>query len=462
MRRRRLILLIVLLGIDVVVFGWCILERTGRPAPPRPPAKGMVDSETARDFQRLWVLAENPGPGDLLALGQAYAVYGFFPEADQCLERAIALEPPSADNLFWSGLVLNRLGQTARSTERLLEAARLDPDRVDECRYIAARNHLRDDSLAQAEDEVRQIGPDHLAGQYLLAYLLVHTDRSTEAMPILDGLIARFADIHRLYQLRARAEELLGNDEAARRDRETAERVPESIATDAVADHLGERSYEFGLESRIVAAGRLNTPGNLEALANELTTILSISYRPRIARLLARIELRRGRSEAAVTLLEQLIRRDGATSDTLIELGLAMDAAGHDPIQVFLVFQQALQYQLGPEICRLMAPFIKERYEAADVDRLAALQKHAEGLQAFRENRLDQAVTLFEAAAPIAHQEQAESNFFLGECLWHLDRREAALEAYRRCLELRPHHGRAADRIEQNDQIDQIERKGEG
>ncbi len=460
MRRRRLILLTVLLGIDVVFFGWCILERTSRPAPPRPPAEGIVDSETARDFQRLWVLAENPGPADMLALGQAYAVYGFFPEADQCLERAIALRPEAAANWFWSGLVLNRLGQTARSTERLLEAARLDPDRVDECRYIAARNHLRDDSLAKAEDEVRQIGPDHLAGQYLLAYLMVHTDRSAEAMPILDRLIARFAQVHRLYQLRARAEELLGDDEAARRDRETAERVPESIATDAVADHLGEKSYEFGLERRIVAAGRLNTPGNLDALANELTTILSISYRPRIARLLASIELRRGRSDAAVTLLKQLIRRDGATSDTLIELGLAMDAAEQDLTQVLLVFQQALQYQLDPEICRLMSPFVKD--SAANVDRLEALQKHAEGLQAFRENRLDQAVTLFEAAAPVAHQRQAESNFFLGECLWHLDRREAALEAYRRCLELRPHHGRAADRIGYVDQIEQVDRKGEG
>jgi len=456
MRRPRIILLIVLLGIDVGVFGWCISERTGRPAPPPPPAAGMVDAETARDFQRLWVLANSPGPGDLLALGQAYAVYGIFPEADQCLEQTIALRPESADNWFWSGLVLNRLGQTTRSTERLLEAARLDPDRVDECRYIVARNHLRDDSLAKAEAELRQIGSDHLTGQYLLAYLLVHTERSTEAMPILDRLIAGHADVHRLYQLRARAAELLGKDEVARRDQETAERVPESIGTDAVANQLGERSYEFGLESRIVGAGRLNTPDNLESLANELTRILSISYRPRVARLLARIELQRRRPDAAVTLLEQLIQRDGATADTLIELGLAMDATGQDSNQVFLVFQQALQYRLDPEICRLMAPFIKERFEAADVDRLEALQKHAEGLQAFRENRLEQAATLFEAAAPVAHQRQAESNFFLGECLWHLDRREPALEAYRRCLELRPHHGRAGDRIER------IDRKGEG
>ena len=459
MRRSRIILLIVLLGIDVAVFGWCIFERTSRPAPPRPPAAGMVDAETARDFRRLWVLAENPGPGDLLALGQAYAVYGFFPEADQCLEQAITLRPESAANWFWSGLVLNRLGQTARSTERLLEAARLDLGRVDECRYIAARNHLRDDAHQKAEAELRLIGPNHLAGQYLLAYLLVHTDRSTEAMPILDGLIAEHPEVHRLYQLRARAEEVLGKDEAARRDRETAERAPESIATDAVADHLGERSYEFGLESRIVGAGHLNTPGNLDSLANELTTILSISYRPRIARLLARIELRRRQPDAAVTLLEQLIQRDGATADTLIELALAMDAAQQDPLQVFLIFQQALQYRLDPEICRLMAPFIKERSEAADVDRLEALQKHAEGLQAFRANRLELATTLLEAAAPIAHQRQAESNFFLGECLWHLDRRESALEAYRRCLELRPHHGRAAERVEL---VEGIDRKGEG
>jgi len=164
----------------------------------------------------------------------------------------------------------------------------------------------------------------------------------------------------------------------------------------------------------------------------------------------------REKLKGQITNLGHLIQRDGATADTLIELALAMDAAQQDPLQVFLIFQQALQYRLDPEICRLMAPFIKERSEAADVDRLEALQKHAEGLQAFRANRLELATTLLEAAAPIAHQRQAESNFFLGECLWHLDRRESALEAYRRCLELRPHHGRAAERVER------IDRKGEG
>ena len=127
MNRRRITLLLTLLAVETVLIAWCINKRIGRPTPPRLPADGMVDVETARDFQRLWSLAENPERGDWLALGQAFAVYGFFPQADQCLQQAIQLEPESANNWFWSGLVLNRLGQTTRSTRQLIQAARLDP-----------------------------------------------------------------------------------------------------------------------------------------------------------------------------------------------------------------------------------------------------------------------------------------------------------------------------------------------
>jgi tetratricopeptide (TPR) repeat protein len=448
MNRRRITLLLTVLAIETVLIAWCINKRIGRPTPPRLPADGMVDAETARDFQRLWILAENPGRGDWLALGQAFAVYGFFPQADQCLKQAIQLEPDSANNWFWSGLVLNRLGQTTRSTRQLIQAARLDPVLTETCHYIAARNHLRNDSPELAEAELRQIGTAHLAGQYLLAYLLVHTDRPSDAVPLLDALIAKHSDVHRLYQLRARAAEALGNSDMARQDRQTAERLPQTIATDAVADQLAERSFEFGLEKRILQAGRLNTPGNLQAVVNELKAILEISYRPRVARLLASIELQRRQPESAVKLLQQMTKRDGATADSLIELGLAMDAAGHEPTRVFQIFQQALQYRLDPEICRLMTPFVKTQSNQADVDRLEALRQHAAGLQAFSENRLNQAVKLFETAASTAHQRQADSNFFLGECLRLLEHPQAALDAYRRCLELRPHHGRAADALD--------------
>ena len=454
-RLRPKLLLLIALGIEAVVFGQAIYEQLSRPAPPRPPVELLVDTETAADFRKLWTAADAAGQSeDWLALGQAFAVYGFFPEADRCLGRARQLAPQSVDTLFWSGLVLNRLGQTTRSTEHLSRVAGLDAKRRDECRYISARNHLRGDAAdaiadtKSAEAEVRQIGPNHLAGQYLLAYLLVHSDRPGEAMPILDRLIADRDDIHRLYQLRATAAEHLGDPDMARRDRERAERVPQTIPTDAVADRLGERSNEFGLDNRILRAGRLASPRNLDAVVKELNTILEIAYRPRVARLLASIELRRGRSASAAKLLENLIHRDGSTAETLIELGLARQAAVDDPDKVLATFQQALQYRLDPEICRLMIRLAKERGSREELERLEALGRHTEGLQAFRENRLEEAAPLFRLATAVAHREQAESFYFLGECLRHQGRHQPAVDAYRRCLELRPQHGRAADAVD--------------
>ena len=64
--------------------------------------------------------------------------------------------------------------------------------------------------------------------------------------------------------MRATAAEQLGDLDKARHDRELAERVPETIATDAVADQLGGRSHAFGLDNRIVRAGRLANPRNFD------------------------------------------------------------------------------------------------------------------------------------------------------------------------------------------------------
>ena len=454
-RLRPKLLLIIALGIEAVVFGQAVYEQLSRPAPPRPPVELLVDTETAADFRKLWTAADAAGQSeDWLALGQAFAVYGFFPEAERCLGRARQLAPQSVDTLFWSGLVMNRLGQTTRSTKHLSEAARRDATRRDECRYISARNHLRGNTVdaaadtQKAEAELRQVSLNHLAGQYLLAYLLVHSDRPGEAMPILDRLIAGHGDIHRLYQLRARAAEQLGEFDKARDDREWAERVPETIPTDAVADRLGDRGHQFGLDNRILRAGRLASQRNLDAVVKELNTILKIAYRPRVARLLASIELRRGRSASAVKLLETLIRRDGSTADTLIELGLARQAAMADSGKILDTFQQALRHKLDPETCRLMIRLVKENGTPEELERLEALHKHAEGLQAFRENRLEEAIPLFRLATNVAHREQADSFYFLGECLRHQGQRRLAVNAYRRCLELRPQHGRAADAVD--------------
>ena len=92
--------LTVLLVVEVTACGTAIVGHMNRPVPPRPPVARMVDAETAGHFEDLWKQFENPQRGDWLMLGQAFSVYGFFPEADQCLRQATQVEPQSADNWF--------------------------------------------------------------------------------------------------------------------------------------------------------------------------------------------------------------------------------------------------------------------------------------------------------------------------------------------------------------------------
>ena len=440
--------LVILLAAEAALLGTSLGRRLARPAPPRPQLARLVDSWTARSFEeRLQPQAGQDRPEAWLELGQACAVYGFFPEADLCLGRAAELDPDSFDNWFWWGLVLNRLGRTTESTERLTRAIELNLPAIDECRYIIARNQLREDRPAEAEVTLRQLGLEHLPGRYLLAYLLAHTERASEAMPILDRLIAEQPDIHRLYQLRARAAERLGRTAAARADRERAERAPRTIDTDLVADRLGGQSHRFGLDRRIAAKSALAKRGDLDAASRGLRDILDVTYRPRVAELLARIHMVRRQPGDAARVLEELISRNGESPEILTELAAAYGVSGK-PAESVRCLQRALHYRIDSEVCYRLALHLQELGNASDTVGLRALADHAEGLAAFRTNRLADAVTLLRKASKVDHREQAESWFHLGESLRHLGRADDARDAYRRCLELKPHHGLAADVLE--------------
>ena len=68
-------------------------------------------------------------------------------------------------------------------------------------------------------------------------------------------------------------------------------------------------------------------------------------------------------------------------------------------------------------------------------------------MAAYRQNRPDTALDLLRKSAELA-PDDATTWFHIGEMEYHLGRRDAADEAFRKALELRPGYGRARDYLD--------------
>jgi Flp pilus assembly protein TadD len=93
---------------------------------------------------------------------------------------------------------------------------------------------------------------------------------------------------------------------------------------------------------------------------------------------------------------------------------------------------------------RQLADDCDRRGDAAGRDRHLAAEQCLAAMAAYRRNRPDVALQLLRKSAELA-PDDATTWFHIGEMEYHLGRRDAADEAFRTALELRPHHGRARD-----------------
>lgn len=317
-RTRRLLTWILV--IELLVTSGLAIRRTSRPTPPRVEAGQLVDSITDDDFRRLEQAARDGSGPEWRELATAYAVYGFFPDAEACCRHAAQLRPSSFEIQYLWGIVLNRLGRTGESNDRLQRAILLGTGRqARDCWYLVGRNLLRMEDGKGAESAFRKAAP-LLRARYHLAFLLARQGRVSEALPLVERLQADQPNVHTFHQLRARIEVTRGNEVSAEKFRRRAEQSPADLGTDAAADFLAEQTPRFGIDRKIVETGAILKQGDLAGAIRNLEEVLEASFRPRVARQLARLQMQNRQPAAANKVLQRLIEEYGGTPEDLAAL----------------------------------------------------------------------------------------------------------------------------------------------
>lgn len=441
------------LGLELLIGIALAVVWLREPAPPDPDLSHLHPA-TQSELQELRRDVIDDGSSEhWQTLGEVYLLFGRFAEARFCCEQAARLAPTSYRAFYWWGLSQNQLGETDGAIEHFRRAAELAMDQsrpaidVSLCWYAIGRNQLKAENVAEAEAAFRQAG-DFLPARHQLIRIFIRSNRSKEAVALLQPLIAAHPDEQAFYQLRAAAREQLGERQKAAEDRLRVERCFEHLPSDVLISQLQHEVKRFGMPRRIEECKELLNSGQASVAASRLRELLLEEWRPQIAKELATVEQLTGNPQQAIDLNQEIVTRWRMSPFLFEQLSSGYYMLGQERLAVEFAERGAAMQPLESLHGNLSA-FYQRGKDAERAKHHQALSLYARGRGAFRKNRLTDAQRDFEFAVELLPR-LAHAWYYLGECRRVRGDDIGAVEAFRSCLEANPNHGRALKQLEQH------------
>ena len=429
----------------IAVLGW---RRWNTAAVPLPDLRQYHDSQTADELQAL---LESPGPDEPArwrSLADVCLAYGHYAQADSCLDQAWRLDP-SRDTAYQRGLCDSRLGRLD-SARTWFEKVADDSGGVLSSRawYQLGRLALRREEAAAATEAFRRAGELYWPAVYQRAKLLVRGERPAVAGPLLEQLLGQHRDDLRVWQLRGRYFDAMGEREQAERAFDRSLRGFVSLGLDDTELYLRpiRKKYgfvrDYGLAAEAQRKASDGAPARALARRMLADPLWQNAYLP-VNQDLAELALRADDVDAARQLIERQFTEQLYPSSKAWELRGDLAARANDWQGAREGYLHALQ--ISPANGGLETLLV-EVAEKLRQPRVAAQGKQRSLLQAgmemYRRNEIADAGGLFSQLlddAPNWYQ----AWYYLGECHRLRGDQESAISAFEACLEQNPDHGRA-------------------
>ncbi len=439
-------ILAVLVTIEILVTAGLCGRRLASIQPLPPPVELYTDAITGSALLALPDQFLFDSVDKWRVLGEAYMVAGFFSKAEACLQQAVECQPGAADIALSHGHCLERLGILDQARDEYRRAATRGHLEVAETAwYCLGRTFLQLDKPIEAQEALERAG-NHMPSIYLRARLLVRERRALEAEPLLEQLAGRHPDDLRVWQLRARAAELLGQIEEAFDARETAERSRVTLDLNE-RPHLKAIFPEFGFALRLSDVRNNQLTGRTQVAADDMLELTRdethcVDIQPTILQEAAAYQLELGNGAHARRLLERQIVREGYPTPRAWELLGFVELKEKHSQRAWQNWDRAELMLPGSVDRSRLADTLEQTGDlsAAQTQRPLALQ--AAGIKAYRSNDLPAAASALQKATSL-DRDLSDAWFYLGRTERLLGNRTAAESALRNCLKLHPEHGRA-------------------
>lgn len=448
----RLLLIVVML--EILVSGGLLVRRAWSTVP-RIPNEHLTDPLIIPDLQQLAQSAANGTARDWTRLGEALLGKGFYANAEQTFRDTLLLDPKSLRAQFGLAFSLDRLGRMAESSQEyekvLALPARSEDDKLTHAHalYAMGRNALRLEQAEQAE----QLFHRNLAfvpAAYQHSKLLVRSGRAAEALPTIDRVLKQVEFSLEFQALRQRALTALGRDRDAFHAAAMVERSAHLVSLNFNTDYVSPFDQMTGIARRMGSLEQLTQGAALADFEEEVRELRDLmGDAPQVAaqavdEQLLYIAVRRQQPEKVFELLANL-RAQGQEHAWMLEAeGDAWRIQG-DLNRAAASWKRALLLSPSRSLHdKLVAYFGEQQPQQRDwhLGRSAL----ADGIAAYRRNRLNDALPPLREAARLLPDEGAPW-FYIGEMHFHLNQPEAARSAYQKCLERQPSHGRATEKL---------------
>lgn len=449
MRITNLVLCVVILG-ELAAGFYYLSSGSTAPEPPLPDL-GKLDEETR---QALLELREKAIDGDYRRwrnLGEGYLGTGYYAAAEACLRQAVSLNPQDLQSAYSHGFCLERTGYTTeaiRVLRQVAESPEADADLVWTCWYQVGRCCLRQEDVAGAEEAFRRI-PDFAPATYQLCKLLMRTDRTDTAVPLVERLLEDYPNDVKLLQLLYRAARDSGNVQLAQELRDQEDRADYSLELEYGLKFLGSMNARLGLGSRLAQAMALKDAGTPDEQSAALQGALKIirenqfwNYRS-VFQALAELYVETGRPDKAREIIQEIREFSQDGPELLLLEGRALLAEGQREAAA-VALRRALRMKPSVEIIDVLLEVVEDTEEKS---RLRSEKLFRLGFSEYSRNNIAGAIAYLEAAVELAPT-NARDLYYLGDAQRLNGQSDEARVSFEKCLQQSPEHGRAASRLQ--------------
>ncbi len=407
----------------------------------------MIEEPTVREIQALEGKLDRSSAAGWAELAATYRTFGLFRQAEYCYRQVDKLSPTDRSYLYFWAECFDLMGQTREASKRYRRIIReklsvpLGEQTADYCWLNIGQDRLREENVPAAMEALRAAG-NHPKAKFLLARILIRSGQAQEGSALLDQLLSQSPDVIEFNQMKSWAEAALGHQASALDFYERSLRASGSMPKwDPTFGSVQQRRREMGSQAWHEQSLQLKTQTRIPEALGLAQKALQAFWTEDRAQNVAELELLSGRFSEAISVASDCVRRAGASAKTLDIIGVASIQLG-DRDRARKAWADAVLLEPTPNLYNKLSEMSRLAGNLDEARQFQGLAYSQTGKEAWKKNDLAIARDQFEKAVE-RFSGDASTWFYLAETRRLSGDAAGARDAYDRCLQINPVHGRA-------------------